>query len=170
MVVEEPADVGAEDDRAPCARLTTFITPHQGEADRDEREGLPPEQAMTIAWSRPVTRSSWPDEVGLGHVLRPHRDDLAGLDLDDDHRLAEILAGGVELDRAEEGLCVEARQRGPLCGKGVGCVGALNGRFVMRPVCRWRTAVMQVTRLFAVGTDAHRGCLPTCAGRIARCG
>src|SRR4029450_2723544 len=89
---------------APCARLTTFITPQTREKPTAISASSPPcRRPYNVAcrnWdmSSPVPLPDCrPRHRRLGRVLRPHRHSLAVLDLHDAHRLGDVHALRVEL-------------------------------------------------------------------------
>src|SRR5215213_3981167 len=102
-----------------------FITPQTSEKPTATSASSPP-------WSSPLTvacrncviaggrsAAGGPLELRLRLLGRVDRHGLAVLDLDRGHRLVGVLAGLVELDRPEEGVLVEPRDRvAHLVGRG----------------------------------------------------
>src|SRR3954449_993380 len=89
--------------RAPCARLTTFITPHTSENPTAIRANKPPwSSPFAVAWRNVVTSEPGPFRLADRLAGGVDRDVFLVLDLDHRHRLGHVLARRVELDRPEE--------------------------------------------------------------------
>src|SRR3954449_6909850 len=104
---------------APWERLTMFMTPHTSEKPTPTSASSPPSSSpFTVAWRNCVTRVLRPSiaparplQLCLRLVVGVDRDGLAVRDLDRGHRLLGVRAGGVELDRTEERVLVQPRER-----------------------------------------------------------
>src|SRR6266496_55314 len=91
------------------------MTPHTRENPTATRANSPPwRRPETVAWANWAILASLASRVGgpaqgrLLGVPGPDGHHLAVLDLDDRHRLGDVLARRVELDRPEERRHVEA--------------------------------------------------------------